>query len=159
MKFKKLTKKSQIIGKEALSYVILGIFLAITILFIAYFLPKSNAEISKIPEGLEDYLLAQRFFSSKSCFTYLEGRRLYPSIIDINKFNQATLDSCYSESDSGIKAFRLTLDYNNEKKVLSTKNWQGFLKRASTETIFVYDNDKIYEGKILIEIQDAIQKI
>ena len=53
-------------------------------------------------------------------------------------------DYCICEDDS-----------IDEKITINTKNWGGFLKKAETFDIFVYDKGTIQKAKLKIEVQDA----
>ena len=157
MQLKISSKKGQIHGRKMIFYLIFfGFFLTIYLGLVVYFAQSEWAEKSNIPVGLENYLLAQRFLDSQLCFTFQDDNdRVYPWVIDLKKFNQENLNECYNAKSRDVKAYRLTLDYNNEKKIISTKNWEGFLKSAQTKRVFVYDDEKLKEADIFVEMQDA----
>ena len=138
-------------------YVIFSFIIVIAFLFIVWFVPAYRSEISKIPVGLENYLLTQRFLNSPLCFTLQDKdtNRVYPLTIDLSKFNQENLDRCYNVKDTNVKAYRLTLNYGTEKKTISTKNWGGFLKKAQTKDIFIYNNGETQRGELFVEMQDV----
>ena len=116
-----------------------------------------GGESHLIPPDLENHLLTQRFLNSPLCFTYQDEdtNRFYPGVIDLTKFNQDNLNKCYNAEDTKVKAYRLTLDYNNEKITINTKNWEGFLKKAQTEHVFVYDEGETQRAELLIEMQNV----
>ncbi len=118
---------------------------------------SNKSEIAEILPGLEDYLLSQRFLNSPLCFALKDedSSRIYPLVIDSEKFNTNNLNKCYDAKDTKVKAYRLTLNYENEKTTINTKNWQGFLKKAETKKVFVYDKGNIKIAELFIEMQDV----
>ena len=150
-------KKSQIVGRKMIFYVIFGFVAVITFFVILSFASSNRSEISIIPFGLENYLSSQRFLNSQLCFVFQDKDtvRTEPWQIDIEKFTQENLNKCYNAEDTNVKAYRLTLNYNNEKITITTKNWEGFLKKAETKKVTVYDKGKEQRAELFIEMQDA----
>lgn len=150
-----INKKAQIAGRKMIFYIVFAFIAAITFLLIVYMVSSDKSDISVIYPGLEDYLLTQRFLLSQECFAYQDDSgRTYPWTIDIRKFTQNNLDECYTADKTNVKAFRLTLSYGASKTTLSTKNWEGFLKKAETKKVEVYDQGrKTGTGELFIEIQ------
>ncbi|MDP6547350.1 MAG: hypothetical protein QF917_00105 [Candidatus Woesearchaeota archaeon] len=138
-------------------YGIFGFLTVLTFLIIMWFTYSDRSEISKIPLGLEDYILVQRFLNSPSCFAFQDEDtgRIYPNILDLEKLNKVNLDNCYNIDNTNMKAYRLTIDHGKNKITLNTKNWEGFLKKAETEYIFIKDNGEIKPAKLFIEVQNA----
>ena len=149
--------ETDISARKVIFYIVFGILASITFLFIVFLVPANASEISRIPEGMENYILIQRYLTSSSCFIYADKdtSRAYAGIIDAEKFTQANLDRCYDVQDSNAKAYRLTLNYGKDPKTIKTKNWEGFLAKAQTEKIKVYENNQMKEGTFFIEMQDA----
>ena len=146
------------ISARKVIFYILSSFLLVAVFFLILWLNSSNKQkISEIPTGLENYLFVQRFLNSPSCFTSAdEGtNRAYTWLINSQKFNQENFNKCYNAEDTKVKAYRLTLSYENQKITISTKNWDGFLKKAETKRVFVDDGTKIQTGELLVETQDA----
>ena len=152
---KKFNKRAaDISARKIIFYIIFGFLVAIVFLFIAFLVPTKSSEISQIPAGMENYVLTQRFLNS--CFAMHDENadRFYP-IIDLVKFNQENLDKCYNINGANVKAYRLTLKYGTEPKILTTKNWEGFLTQRETNYIFINENGKISRAAILVETQDV----
>lgn len=150
-------KKSDISARKIIFYAVFG-FVAIVVFFLIVWLTGSKSlEISKIPPGIENYLTSQRFLNSPSCFAFQDEntKRTYLWSIDLRKFNQETLNKCYNAEDTKVNAYRLTMTYENQKITLNTKNWEGFLKKAETKHVSIYDEGKTKRGELFIETQDA----
>lgn len=152
-----LNKKSQIAPRKVIFYIYATVAVSISFLILVWIIPANFSEIAVIPSGLENYFIVQRFFTSPSCFAMqdVETGRVDSWTIDLVKFKEENLNSCYDAQDTDVKAYRLVLDYNNEKIILSTKNWKGFLEKAETFQVFVYDSGKIQKSDLLIEVQSA----
>ena len=148
--------ESDISARKIIFY-ILSSFLLVAVFFIILWINYSNkARISEMPIELENYLAIQRFFSSPYCFALSDKAfgRVY-QIVDSQKFSQETLNRCYNAMDTKVKSYRLTLSYDGKKTAISTKNWEGFFKKAETKEVFVHDGTKVLPGELLIEAQDA----
>ena len=152
-----LNKRADESGSKAIFYIIFGVVAAILFLIASWMIPNYKSYIGIIPTGLENYLLSERFFDSHYCFAFQEEdtNRVHLDTIDLSKFTQDNLDECYNAADTQVKAYRLTLNYNDEKISISTKNWEGFLQEARTKHISVYNQGEIQRAEILIEVQDV----
>jgi len=152
-----LNKKSQIHGRKMFYYIIFGFVAIVVFFFIIWLTSSEKSEISIIPPGLENYLLTQRFLNSALCFAFQDEDtdRIYPWLIDLNKFNQDTLNKCYGAEETNVKAYKLTLTYGENKVTLNTKNWEGFLKSGETKDIFVIYEGGIQREELFIEMQDV----
>lgn len=159
MKISKIffNKKSDISARKVIYYVVVGFVLIVAFLLIVWLASSGKSKISEIPAGLENYLITQRFLSSQHCFVFQDKdtNRVYPRVIDLAKFNEENLNKCYNAKDTKVKAYRLTLTYGNEKITINTQNWEGFLKKAETKQVFVYNKEKSERGELFIEVQDA----
>ena len=167
-----LNKKSEIGGRKVIFYIAAAIATSITFLIIAFIIPSSESEIAIIPQNLENYLLVQRFFNSPLCFAFQyeddKSGRVYPWTLDLEKFKQENIDSCYGAVNTGVKAYRLTLNYKkmptppatastDEKITISTKNWEGFPEMGQKSQVFVYDSESktIQKADLIIEVQSG----
>lgn len=150
-------RKAQIAGRKIIFYIVFAIVAALTFMLIVYMVSSDKSKIAVIQPGLEDYLLIQRFLLSPECFAYrnADSGRAYAWTIDPEKFNQNNLNRCYAAENTQVKAFRLTLSYGAFKSTLITKNWEGFIKKAETKKVYVYDKGQIRQGELFIEVQDV----
>ena len=150
-------KTADISGRKVIFYAIFSFVAVIVFLIIIYIVPSYASEIARMPYGLENYLITQRFLTHPACFIFQDrdSNRVYPWVIDLEKFNEDNMNKCYSASDTKTKAYRFTLTYGIEKKTINTKNWEGFVKSGETKQVFVYDNENIKKGELFIEMQDA----
>ncbi len=149
-------RKGDISGRKMIFYIVFAVVATITFLLIVYMVSTDKSKIAVIQPGLEDYLLMQRFLLSPNCFVYQDDSgRAHPWTIDIEKFNQNSLNQCYDAENTKAKAFRLTISYGTFKSTLITKNWEGFIKKAETKHVYVNDKGQIKQGELFIEVQDV----
>lgn len=152
-----LGKKADISGRKMIFYIVVAILLSVALLFVVIIVPSRNSQISEIPFGVENDILIERFVSSPYCFIFQDKdtKRSFPLLIDRQRFTQENIEQCYGSDSTNTKGFRLTLTFENQKLTITTKNWQGFIKKAETKQVSVYDNGKMQSGELYIEIQDA----
>lgn len=150
-------RKGDISGRKVIFYIVFSFIAAIVFLLVVYMVTSDKSKITEILPGLEEYLLIQRFLTSPNCFAYqdADSGKVYAWTIDLQKFNENNLNKCYSASDTKVKAFRLSLSYGTLKTAISTKNWEGFLKKGETRQVYIYDRGQIKTGELFIEIQDV----
>ena len=151
-------KKATIAGRKVLFYIIFAIIATITVMILIDIIITGASEISKIPPGLEEYVIINRFLHSPECFSYKDAdiERAYP-LIDWKIFTGESLRRCYNFNSSSIKGFELTLIVESEEKnekTISTANWEGFLRKKITKDVLVLKDNKVYNGKLTIGIQN-----
>ena len=152
-----MSTESSIAGRKLIYYIVV-IPIIVTGFFIVVWIVSSNkSSISEIHAGVEDYLVLQRFLNSPSCFAFVDNdlKRVSSWMIDLSKFTQENLEKCYNADSTRVNAYRITLSYNDQKVVISTKNWEGFFKKAETRRIYLYNNNKIQKAELFIEMQNA----
>lgn len=157
-------KKAQESGESGAKvpfYMIVAFILPVLMLAFAIVVATSSAHIYKMPTGVEEFVVLQRFTSSQECFAYVDKAtgRAYAGIIDFTRFNQETLDSCYNiDEKSQYFAFQLMLKADNSEAFtkLKTKNWDGIAeKRIAPKDVLVYKDGQIYKGKLTVEVQNG----
>lgn len=150
-------KKSSIAGRKMIFYGIFAVVAVFAFLLMVWVIPTSSSNIGDTPVGLEEYLALQRFLNSPLCFALQdkEINKAYPRIIDLKKFGNARLDTCYNQAYTKSKAYRLMLTYNSKDIAVNTKNWEGFAENSKVMYVYVYDEGNIQRSKLLVEIQHA----
>ncbi len=150
------SKKATEAGRKTIFYIIFGITAAVFFLVLSMILTSWTSDVSKMSPEIEKYLLIQRFLSSNTCFTYQDEDtgRIYPYIIDWEKFSNETLNTCYSSPDK--YAFRITLEnFNkNSKKTAQTGRFTGTVKQIIGENVNVFYDNQFDNGKLSIEIEE-----
>jgi hypothetical protein len=152
-------RNGSISGRKMFFYTFFSILAAAYFMYLVYSIHDNKSELSQIQPQLEDYVLSQQFLNSYACFAYQDqdSKRIMPWSIDIGKFNEESLSRCYPVKDTKTKAYRFTLIYGSKKVTINTGNWEGFLSKADTKKVSVFENGRLIEdsAELFIEIQNA----
>ncbi len=152
-----LNKKATAAGRKVLFYMIFGIISMITVMVLINIIADGLSEISRIPPGLEEYVIINRFLHSPECFAYndINTERAYP-LIEWESFADGNLRYCYNADSQEARGFKLTLkidDKEKSEKTVSTANWEGFLRKEIKKGVLVLKDGKQYNGELIIGIQ------
>ncbi len=155
-----IDKKSQFHTTEELIIWLPRIIVIAVIAGIVFFLItmpiKQNFQIDKLQQGI----LMQRFVYSENCLAYKENDRIYPGIIDSNKFNDQNLRNCFQANNNvGIRLNLITNEVNtvNLNDRLTEKFDFCFDKKHFTCSNYNYyvlinDNNEIKTGLLNINM-------
>lgn len=150
------SKKATEAGRKTIFYIIFGITAAVFFLVLSMILTSWTSDVSKMSPEIEKYLIIQRFLTSNICFTYQDEDtgRIYPYIIDWEKFSDETLNNCYSSPDK--YAFRITLENlnKNSKKTAQTAMFTGTIKQIMSENVKIFYESQFDNGKLSMEIEE-----
>jgi len=149
-----------ILGKKPLHLIIYLFFLTFTFLIFSFTITTEVGSTNTIPDNVETTVLISRFLNSPDCFAYQDEDtgRVYTGIIDLEKFNEATLEKCYFVDKDGPWAFKLTLESfdSNElsiKRTLKTSNWGARRFTQSSQYVIIRDKKNLYRGTLFITTQ------
>jgi hypothetical protein len=98
------------------------------------------------PDEMENYLMVAETLFSENCMVYSDNERVYPGVIDLSKFNQETIDKCYSNIDNRIS---LTIDDQ-------TIGDELYSPVTITKPIQIYDNEDITFSKLIIQVEEVV---
>ena len=135
-------------------FVITMIMIAFTFIIAAY---KGN--LTYVPEKLEANLIANRFINIPECFAYkdADSGRLYPGIIELNKFNNETLNECYQpEAEKGYIDYNFGLELKNKQSILRTNNYYHNDNFLIYREVLLKENDKFTTDTLIIHVQVKI---
>lgn len=108
------------ISKELVLWFVRIVIVIIVVLVILSFLEKHVQRQLDI-DYLRSDILIERLYFSQDCFSYDEGGEIKSGIIDINKFNELTLNNCikYHKSHelNGVGLI-LNLTYGTNSKLI-----------------------------------------
>ncbi len=164
-KISKRWKKAQLFAHDVIFYVAVLFIIAILLLLFTFLIIRIGNVKIETPKNLDTFIFLQRFINSPLCFSASQREfNYFFNTIDIEKFNQETLDKCYAVEEKSkfkektVKAFSLTLKdiKNNQEIILTTKNFDdSALITKKTKEINIYDKGKISKGFLIVEIQNA----
>ncbi len=145
--------------KDFIWALIFTVVLGFVAMFMVLFFAKTGSEQAQIPENVDINVLIQRFQKSPLCFAYNRDNIIQKGVIDIDKFNDYYLNDCYAADDKQ-PAFRIILNSPtlSSPEPIKTSNWnpnRGFERRTSQYPITIYSGGKLYDGDMIIEIQNV----
>lgn len=116
-------------------------------LLLTYVTTSEIVHITDIPKGLEKYVLIQRFLNNPDCLAYQDENtsRVYPGIVDLEKFTSERLDHCFNTENEKFSGFKLTI--NGES--IQTSKLEG--AKIISKHILIFKDNKFEEGEIKIE--------
>ena len=150
------------IPDKMMKYVFLAFFMPAVI--IAFVTLVTYYRTPYIPEGLEPFIISERF--ANTCFAREDAitGRIYPDTIDISRFKKENLDECYYFSEEFSKkhgkvkmnAYRLKLNYGSGNDAeLTTSNWypKKKFKVLKTKQVLVWDGTAKKAASLRIDYQ------
>jgi len=113
---------------------------------------------------LEHFLITQRLSYDKNCLAY-ESNRIYPGIIDLNKFEEEKINNCINIRNKQI-GIKLILTFDEETKELEINkeitNKIALCKKSNFECssrkeyVLVKDNAEMKGGYLNIDIIEIV---
>ena len=154
-------KKAQGVISNWPFWIMFGIAVAVVALILVNIANVNIADVSTVPEGLEDEIaLIPRFYNSEDCFAYEdEMERVHMGVIDSSKFEENNMEKCFPRSSVNY-AFSLSLEITQpptfNKGPIKTFNWEkGFAEKEIIEDVFVLHDDTKYQGELIIKIKNV----
>lgn len=142
-------------------WMVFTIILGFSAILFLWIITPFVAKTAEIPEGVETYILIQRFINSPDCFTYTEKdtERVYQKIIDWERFSDENLKKCYQTDSKEKPAFKLTLSIpkTDITQSIETPNWREgyFIKERQFKDVFVKYENKIHKTRLILDIQNV----
>ena len=158
-KNKKAVESQFFVPGTIIFWIIFTFFVGISAIFFKVMLTAQALDLSKVQEGVETLNLIGRFTKSPYCFLQYDDEVVSYRIIDINKFNEDKLNSCFTISCFNFPAFKITIKSEPIRlsRTYNTNNWDEKVSvKQSTEDIQIKIkfNNKIYNGLMKIEMQN-----
>ena len=144
---------------KVIAYIVFGFIFVGFCILLFFILSKETINTAKIPPGLEEYIFIQRFLSSQDCFAYQdkETLRIYPGIIDLEKFKQERLEDkeenkCYKiEKGTNAPNFRLII---GNKKIQTTNDFESIKKKNTIKkSILIFKEGKFENAGLEIQYE------
>jgi len=140
MRFRNRSSLSILSSKKALSFkaiwqiVLLLILISVTLIF--YFVIQWFANITLDTGRAEAVTLMNRLYFSQDGFSYDDGIREYPGIIDISRFESSTLEKLVIIDDDSKLNAKLTLTDMNNKNIKEAYLNEEWFNRLEVLTAF-----------------------
>ena len=135
---------------------------AITILVFTFIFLLNSYEsgLTAVPGEFKAEVLSLRFINSPECFAYQdpETKRIFPGIIDLNKFNEKQMQACYKTNEQTGKDemnFRLQLESTLDYSVKTNKYFNAD-KFTMAKNVIVRDKGQFKTDKLFIYVQEGL---
>lgn len=139
------------------------IIFVITMVILAFWFTIGNfrSKATYLPLTTKAELLSQRFINSPDCFAYLdtETGQVLGSTIDVTKFIEERINSCYQEDVFKGMNFQFTLEtIGGQKTIVKTEDWytKPDLTLPPKAVRIITGPSAEMEGKLTITVQEKI---
>src|SRR3989344_4492949 len=125
---------------KVVAYIVFGFIFTGFCLLLSYIITLEVTDIADIPKDLEMDIFIQRFLNNPECFAYedREISRVYPGVIDLEKFKQENLDKCYKiEGMQYVPGFKLKMG----DKEIKSSNFEFSKQKISKDILIFKDNN------------------
>ena len=156
-------KKATLTTTEKIIYFIpVAIIIGVIAVVFGFVATNYYQSVIFVPDGLEDELTLNRFFSSPSCFVYEDPYtgRSYPGILDKEKLTQQQLIKCYNnpqKKNVQISAQKdnneIIKDSSGKEIKLFSENFRNRGPRQLSRQILLRDGDITYSAKLIVVIE------
>lgn len=131
--------------------VFVGLFLWLGFVFVTY----SN-RATAVPSQLQAELVSLRFTNNPDCFAYVDENtgRIYSGIIDLNKFNEEKMNSCYKTGDlQGLFSFNFRLNLTESRKEVVSDRYRYRDDFSILKEVLVKEDNKLRKDQMVIYVQ------
>ena len=154
------------LARKQIYWMIAGVLITTTIIAFALIMSGYQRRLVEVPQELRAELISLRFVNTPECFTYQDPitGRIFPGIIDVNKFTQERLDKCYhTETEKGFKDYNFALELegyapivDGEKKMLRTNNFFNKVDFTLYKKVYVRAGNSLEPTRMVIQVQARI---
>tara|TARA_Y100000310_G_C20615762_1_gene780524 strand:+ start:818 stop:1297 length:480 start_codon:yes stop_codon:yes gene_type:complete len=150
------------VATKTISWMIMGGILTMAVLALAIILSVYQSAAFSVPGELRANAISQRFVNTPECFTYQDSEtgRVYPGVIEIEKFTQARMDNCYrtEESMDGYDEinFGVFLEGFEGQVVLESNNYKNKVDYTFYENVLVKSGEEYVPTRMVIYVQENI---
>ena len=156
----KMNKRAeQEIGEKSLFLPLIIFVIVIVIIAFFWMLANYAGNLAEVPPELKAELISLRFTNTPECFAYenVKVGRVYPGIIDLDKFNKAQLDRCYlTEDKTGYQTYNFRLLLKDQDLNLLTNNFFNKVSFTIYRDVIVRQGDHLFKDQLIIYVQEKI---
>ncbi len=152
-------KAQQEIAVKSLFFPLIIFVIIIVIMAFFWMIANYTGKLAEIPPELKAELISLRFTNTPECFAYenVEVGRVYPGIIDLDKFNQEQLNNCYlTESERGYTDYNFGITLKEQNINLLTNNYFNTVSFTIYKDVIVRDGNHLFKDQLIIYVQEKI---
>ena len=146
--------------RKTIYWMLAGVVITMVILGFAIMIGNYRNQLTHTPKEVVAEMIALRFANIPECFAYSDpvNGRVYPGVIDINKFTKEQMNKCYfTEEKEGYKDYNFGLSLKNQGKEVITNNY--FNKDDFTiikAVLVVTENGTWVDDTLYVYVQEKI---
>ena len=135
--------------------------ITVVVFAFAMIIGSYKGSLTNVPANLRSELISLRFANVPECFAYQDNASnvVFPGIIDLKKFNEATLKECYStEGTGGIKVFNFRLKLQQQGTEILTDKYYNLDQADLTiyKEVLVKNGNNLEKDQLAIYVQERI---
>lgn len=149
-------------ARKTISWAIIGSILTMAVLALVIVLAIYQNAAFNVPGELRASIISERFINTPECFTYQDPDtdRIYPGIIEIEKFTQDRMDDCYRTEDSMDGYYEINFGIYLEgfegEEVLYSNNYKNKVDYTFYEHVLVKSGEEYVPTRMVIYVQEEI---
>lgn len=144
------------VARKSIYWMIAGVVITMIVLAVGGIMAGYLNSLTSVPPRLQAQTLAYRFLHNADCLAYQDPdtNRVYVNIVDISKFTEERLASCYRTPDRKEINFGLTLQQAG--KTIITNNYFKTDRFNVTKAVLVWDGTQFIEDTLEMGVQEKI---
>ena len=155
-----INKKAQFdTARKSIYWTLSGVVITMVILGFLFIISNHRNQLSQIPPELRAELISLRFANIPECFAYQDENtnRVYPGVIDLEKFNRERLNNCYfTAEEEGIHDYNFRLNLEEQGSEIITNNYFNDVDFTLYKTIVVKNGNHWLRDRLVIYVQVKI---
>ena len=144
-------------ARKSIYWTISTVVITMVVLFFVIMISGYQNKLTHVPPELQAELISLRFTNLPECFVY-EDERVFPGVIDIQKFTKEQVNNCYKtpeEKGNKIFNFRFSLK-NNLIEDVFTNNYFHVDDFTLRRHVSVWNGESFEDDTLLIYVQVKI---
>ncbi|MBI2665531.1 hypothetical protein HYX12_02850 [Candidatus Woesearchaeota archaeon] len=149
-----INRKAQ--GGKIVYFLVVGLIFTALLFALGFSLTAYADKVASVPPEMKAEFIALRFFNLPECFAYsTEKGRIYPGVIDLNKFTEEQLFRCYhTQTIGGFKTFNFRLRLENAGVEITTDKYYHRDAFTLEHDVIVSKDHQLSKDKLFIHVQE-----
>ncbi|MBU0457714.1 MAG: hypothetical protein ABH824_03910 [Nanoarchaeota archaeon] len=155
-----MNKKAQFeAARKTIYWMIAGVVITIVVIAFAIIIASYRGKLTVVPLELRSELTFSRFVNSPECFAYQdpETGRVYPGVIDLQKYSSDRLNSCYPIGTYKDLNFGVNLT-NTNNGFLRTSDYYYVNDLEFSKSVIVKDGNHFRNDILIVKLQEKVPK-
>lgn len=150
------------VARKSIYWIIAGFLIVAVVGLVAFTLANYQGKLTRVPPQLSAEFITLRFTNLPECFAAVDKNTgmVQTGSIDTAKFNQETLNRCYStETEKGFKTFNFRFKLASSGQELMTNNYYYHDRNSLTlrKDVLAYkEGTLIGKDQLIIYVQEKI---